>query len=48
MLNDETYYKALLNCIEFNCENCPLKDKDWCQELLDAEAYRRETENSND
>ena len=41
-MKDEDYRKATECCKTFDCENCPIKEKDYCQELLDFEKYKRE------
>ena len=41
-MKDEDYRKATECCKTLDCENCPIKEKDYCQELLDFEKYKRE------
>ena len=40
-MSNEEFEKAVVCCSILDCENCPIKEKDYCQELLDAEKYKR-------
>lgn len=41
-MKDEDYRKATECCKILDCENCPIKEEDYCQEWLDFEKYKRE------
>ena len=41
-MKDEDYRKATECCKILDCENCPIKEEDYCQEWLNFEKYKRE------
>lgn len=42
-MSEEEYNKANECCKTLNCVECPLREKSWCQELLEGEKEKRTT-----